>query len=278
MKEVAQKNENEFCKPPQKKFYRQRAHCNPLADNYMIHPISPEHINWELHYPNYFSNGNEFKKVIHLNTKKYPIEYDKLKVNSERSREIANNIKFLDVGCGYGGLLVWLSGQYEKKLSLGMEIREKVTNYVGERIISMQQRGEGRNISVVKTNAMKYLANYVSKHQLEKIFICFPDPHFKKRNWRRRIVSYSTIPLYWYLLQEGGLIYIVTDVYEYYEWTRKVMESFETLFEIVSDECASSDPCVTAISSSTEEAKKVERSNSPSYTSVYRSKRLEFIH
>lgn len=159
-----------------------------MADNFIIRPLSPEYIDWELHYPNYYSEQEGFKKEIYLNTKKYPIKYGENKVLSEKSVAISNQLKILDIGCGYGGLLVWLSEHYKDKLALGLEIREKVTNYVGERILSMQQNGTGKNISVVKTNAMKYLPNYIKKHQLEKIFICFPDPHFKKRNWRRRIV------------------------------------------------------------------------------------------
>ena len=39
------------------------------------------------------------------------------------------------------------------------------------------------------TNAMKYLANFIRKGQLSKMFFCFPDPHFKEKNHRRRIIS-----------------------------------------------------------------------------------------
>ena len=123
-----------------------------------------------------------------MNTRKYPITYDETRVDSERSSEIYRNIKFLDIGCGYGGLLVWLSSQFKDKLSLGLEIREKVTNYVGERILSMQQKGEGRTISVIKTNTMKYRPSNLTGLHMVSIFIYVPDPHFKRKNWRRRIV------------------------------------------------------------------------------------------
>lgn len=45
------------------------------------------------------------------------------------------------------------------------------------------------NASVLQTNAMKYLPNYFEKGQLKKIFFCFPDPHFKAKNHRRRIIT-----------------------------------------------------------------------------------------
>jgi len=41
----------------------------------------------------------------------------------------------------------------------------------------------------MRTNAMKYLPNFFEKNQLEAMFFCFPDPHFKAKNWRRRIIS-----------------------------------------------------------------------------------------
>jgi hypothetical protein len=36
---------------------------------------------------------------------------------------------------------------------------------------------------------MKYLPHFLEKGQLEKIFFCFPDPHFKAKNHRRRIIT-----------------------------------------------------------------------------------------
>lgn len=36
-------------------------------------------------------------------------------------------MRFADVGCGFGGLLVRLSPMYPDKLMVGMEIRDKVS-------------------------------------------------------------------------------------------------------------------------------------------------------
>lgn len=83
-------------------------------------------------------------------------------------------------------------------------------------------------------------------------------------------LSYSIIPLYWYLLQQDGLLYVVSDVLEYFEWTINVLKKFSDLFERVPDIELKSDPCIDAIKTNTEEAKKVERSNSPSYECVFR--------
>ena len=39
-------------------------------------------------------------------------------------------MKFADVGCGYGGLLLTLSEMFPNDFSVGFEIRVKVSDYV----------------------------------------------------------------------------------------------------------------------------------------------------
>ena len=99
----------------------------------------------------------------------------------------------LDVGCGYGGLLYNMSPHLgPDDLALGMEIRDKVTNFVSEKIKTLRINSNHKqfnNISVIRTNTMKLLLNYFYKDQLDKIFFCFPDPHFKKYNHRKRIIK-----------------------------------------------------------------------------------------
>jgi tRNA (guanine-N7-)-methyltransferase len=46
--------------------------------------------------------------------------------------------QFLDIGCGYGGLMFQLTKAFPDKLILGLEIRDKVANYVGEKINSIR--------------------------------------------------------------------------------------------------------------------------------------------
>jgi tRNA (guanine-N7-)-methyltransferase len=66
---------------------------------------------------------------------------------------------------------------------------------------------------------MKYLPNFYAKGQLEKIFFLYPDPHFRKSNYRRRIINTALLAEYAYCIKVGGLCYNVTDVKDLYDWT-----------------------------------------------------------
>merc|ERR1711907_709469 len=136
--------------------------------------------------------------------------------------------------------------KYPEKLMLGMEIREQVTNYVGKRILALRSGVDGApcshyNVSVVRTNAMKFLPNYFRKGQLERMFFCFPDPHFKRKMHRRRIISDGLLAIYAYVLQPGGLLFHSTDVKDLHDWMDGCCEN-HPLFERVPLEDLADDP------------------------------------
>ncbi|MFS8008484.1 putative tRNA (guanine(46)-N(7))-methyltransferase [Helianthus anomalus] len=39
---------------PRKRFYRARAHSNPLSDSHFPVPTSPLHVDYSLHFPHFF--------------------------------------------------------------------------------------------------------------------------------------------------------------------------------------------------------------------------------
>lgn len=125
-----------------------------------------------------------------------------------------------------------------------------------------------QNISVIKTNAMKYLPNYINKNQLEKIFICFADPHFKENNHRRRIISPVLLTEYAYFLKPYGRIYTITDVKDLNDWYIEHGTKHPN-FRIVPESEYSSDKCVNLMMNSTEEGKKVERNKGNKYVTVF---------
>jgi len=233
---------------PQKRFYRQRAHSNPIADHCFDYPTSPESMKWSLHYPN---------------------------IDMTESK----GVEFVDIGCGYGGLLVELSPMFPKTLMLGIEIRVKVCDFVCDRIIALRQQNpeEYQNISCLRSNAMKYLPHFFSKGQLTKMFFLFPDPHFKKQKHKWRIISQQLLSEYAYCLAVNALVYIATDVQQLYEWMTDHLNR-HPLFESLSQSEIDSDAVVPKLFDSTEEGKKVTRNGGQKFIAVYRRIEDKSIH
>ncbi|KAG5244547.1 hypothetical protein OIU76_008597 [Salix suchowensis] len=230
---------------PRKRFYRARAHSNPLSDSHFPVPISPSHVDYSLHYPHFFSSSGEVGSI--------------------------RKVQFADVGCGFGGLLISLSTLFPETLMIGMELRDKVTEYVRERILALRTTNPGQyqNVSVVRTNSMKYIPNYFEKGQLTKMFFLFPDPHFKEKNHRRRVISPHLLDEYAYVLEVGGIIYTITDVEELGDWMKSCLEN-HPMFEALTEEELEADPAVKLLNTATEEGQKVARNEGQTFQAVYR--------
>lgn len=186
---------------PKKKDFRPRAHANPFRDILIEIPKNPNEINWSTH----FKSG------------KQP--------------------DFLDIGCGYGKFSIELSKKYEDKNICGLEIRESVAEFVKKKIES-----EGiTNLCVFHTNAMIFLPNYIFKESIEKIFILFPDPHFKKKKQKARIVSYQTTHIFDYLLKDNGRVYISTDIEDLFMHMCAAFENNIFFKQMSDDECLKDD-------------------------------------
>lgn len=233
---------------PQKKYYRQRAHSNPIADHCITYPKHPHDMDWSTLYPKYFIG-------------KGILSDSKL-------------VEFADVGCGYGGLLVRLSMMFPETLMLGMEIRVKVCDYVKDRIEALRLKHEGQyeNIACVRTNAMKYMPNYFFKGQLKKMFFLYPDPHFKKSKHKWRIISPTLLAEYAYVLEVGGTLYTVTDVEDLYDWIVKHV-SEHPLFKQIPEAEMANDPVVNVLRDCSEEGQKVLRNNGKHFLGIF--KRIE---
>lgn len=243
---------------PQKRYYRQRAHSNPMADHTFQYPVRPEEMEWAEYYPEYFEP--------------LPLEssHDDIKDLTEVKKQ-EHQVEFADIGCGYGGLLVALSPLFPNTLMLGLEIRVKVSDYVQDRIKSLRAShpGQYQNIACIRSNAMKYLPNFFKKAQLSKMFFLFPDPHFKKTKHKWRIISSTLLAEYAYVLRVGGLVYTITDVEEVHEWMVTHFTE-HPLFERVSKEQLADDIIIDKLGTSTEEGKKVQRNKGQNFLAVFR--------
>jgi tRNA (guanine-N7-)-methyltransferase len=221
-----------------RRWKRIRAHVNPLSVLSYDYPISPDHADWS----KYFPNSNQEERIV----------------------------RFADIGCGFGGLLEALAKPFPDKLILGMEIRQPAVQAVQRRIDDLQKKNPGnfRNIGVVHTNVMKYLVRFFHKEQLEKMFFCFPDPHFKKSKHRRRIITVQLLAEYAYVLKEGGMIYTITDVLDLHNWMVKHLEMHPSFVRVPEIELKD-DPSIDAMYQ-TDESLKVTRIGGSKYVAVFR--------
>ncbi len=188
-------------------------------------------------------------------------------------RPLTRDVSVADIGCGFGGLTVALAPELPDDLILGLEIRTQVTEFVQERIKALRNNHPDsmmyQNASCIRANTMKFLPNFFEKGQLSKVFLCFPDPHFKTRKHKARIVSTTLNSEYAYAVKEGGIIYTITDVEDLHKWMVKHFDA-HPYFERLTQKEEDADKCVHIMKTETEEGKKVTRNKGQKFVACYR--------
>ncbi|XP_064330387.1 tRNA (guanine-N(7)-)-methyltransferase isoform X2 [Phalacrocorax carbo] len=224
--------EEEAAAAPQKRFYRQRAHANPLADHTLRYPPRPQDMDWASLFPAFFPPAAPPGRA-------------------------PPRVEFADVGCGYGGLLVELSPLFPHTLMLGLELRAKVAAFAGARLRALRAARPGAfgNAACLRGNAMKHLPHFFRKGQRTK------------HKWR--IISPALLAEYGYVLRPGGLVYTVTDVAELHEWMAKHFGEHPLFEEVPLAELAA-DPIVARLGTATEEGRKAQRGGRPVFPAVFR--------
>jgi tRNA (guanine-N7-)-methyltransferase len=123
----------------------------------------------------------------------------------------------LDVGCGGGEFLFDLALVNSNWNYLGIEIREKLVKTAKAKL----REGEIKNLYFAFGNAYNILNDVQSKFvfkNIKSVSFNFPDPWFKKRHYKRRVIQPEFINILSNSLQKGSLIFIKTDVRELFDY------------------------------------------------------------
>jgi len=153
---------------------RVREHVNPLSRKYQVAATLPQ---WEQIYA-------QVEQPLHL-----------------------------DIGCGRGRFLLQMAPQYPSWNFLGLEIREPLVDQAN------QWRDEAglQNLFYLFCNANTSIAPLLRSlpdQCLRRVTIQFPDPWFKRRHQKRRVVQPELVEAIAQFLVKGGEVFLQSDVAE----------------------------------------------------------------
>jgi len=123
----------------------------------------------------------------------------------------------LDIGCASGEFLFDLALMNTNWNYLGIEIRERLVKSAKFNLRDCKNK----NLYFLFGNANNILNHLDSKsiiENLKSISFNFPDPWFKKRHHKRRVIKSDFINTLSNFMQKGSLIFIKTDVNDLYQY------------------------------------------------------------
>ena len=123
----------------------------------------------------------------------------------------------LDIGCGSGNFLINLANHNNNWNYIGLEIKEKLVNKS-----KLKLKDEFiDNVFFAFGNAEYLIEDCIAKFPVDivsSVSFNFPDPWFKKKHHKRRIIQPKLIHKISQLMVKGGCISIKSDVEELFEY------------------------------------------------------------
>lgn len=172
----------------------------------------------------------------------------------------------LDIGCARGRFILRMAEVEPAWNFLGVEIREPLVDE-GNRLAV---EAGLTNLRYAFCNAMLFLGPLLADipdGQLQMVTIQFPDPWFKKRHAKRRMVNAELIDAVVNKLAPGGRVFVQTDIEFLAEEMFELFRAEPRLQENAID--------VNPFPVKTEREKAVEDKELPIYRTIFVSKRTD---
>jgi len=134
----------------------------------------------------------------------------------------------IDIGCGSGRFLIWLAKNSDQRRNyLGLEIRQKLV----ERTQFWVNELGLRNVYFMYANATVSFEQIISSYPgpLSLVSILCPDPHFKKRHHKRRVLQPPLVDSITKNLCLGGQVLIQSDILEVAADMRKRFDGYSDI-------------------------------------------------
>ena len=135
----------------------------------------------------------------------------------------------LEIGSGKGTFLVQQAAAHREVAYVGIEYAHKFWKYAADRC----RRHGLENVRLVHEDAKVLIDWYAADEIFTQAHVYFPDPWPKKRHHKRRLLCESFFLQMHRVLVPGGVIRIVTDHDDYFQWivehAERVADRFESI-------------------------------------------------
>lgn len=115
----------------------------------------------------------------------------------------------VEIGCADAQFLFERARQDPSRLELGLEIRRELIPLVNRRATA-----EGVAVRAILANANVDFRFMFAEGSLARVFVNFPDPWFKRRHWKRRMLDEVLARCIVCALRPDGELFFQSDVWD----------------------------------------------------------------
>ncbi len=175
----------------------------------------------------------------------------------------------IEVGTGKGLFLRNAAGEHPDRDFLGIEIVHKYARFAAA---GLAKAGRD-NARVVSGDALRVFAELIPDSSLAGVHVYFPDPWWKKRHRKRRVMNEAFVAHVQRALQPSGTLHFWTDVQEYFQVTLELLAARTQLIGPIAVAEAADDPrrgFLDDLAYRTHFERRMRLSNEPVYRAEFR--------
>ncbi len=133
----------------------------------------------------------------------------------------------IEVGSGKGLFLQNAAQENPQHNFLGLEVSHKYARFTAARLAKRQLS----NALAVHGDGLQFLREFVPDNSVRAIHVYFPDPWWKKRHHRRRVLNEAFLADVVRTLEPQGRLHFWTDVPAYYQNTLELIANTTHLLQ-----------------------------------------------
>jgi tRNA (guanine-N7-)-methyltransferase len=131
----------------------------------------------------------------------------------------------VEIGSGKGLFLTGAAQVQPDRNFLGIEVARKYAEFAAARLA----RADSANARMVHGDGLRVFREFLPADALSAVHVYFPDPWWKARHKKRRVMNEPFLRDVQRTLREGGSLHFWTDVEEYFQTGVQSVKDFTTL-------------------------------------------------
>lgn len=169
----------------------------------------------------------------------------------------------IEVGTGKGLFLMHATAAQPDHLFLGIELAGSYARFAAARLAKLNVA----NGKVVHGDGARVFQQRIPDACVYAVHVYFPDPWWKKRHRKRRIMTTAFVRDVHRVLQPGGILHFWTDVKEYFDSTLTIIAATSTF---PSPEFPAAIPAEHDLDYRTHFERRMRLNNLPVYRALFR--------
>ena len=137
----------------------------------------------------------------------------------------ADNPLEIELGIGKGLFLRRTAVENPKRNFIGLEIRKKYAMYSAIRL----ERNGVANAVIIQGDGLLFCNKYIPTAAVHAVHVYFPDPWWKQKHHKRRVLNASFLSDVVRILKPEGKLHFWTDVRDYFDSTLELISQFDEL-------------------------------------------------